>query len=322
MASRAWASHRLDTGLVVACFTCIVARGARAAEDTTPPPPSITSDSACPSAQAIEAALASLRAPGDWPVGRVRVQAEGDALWVDLGPDQPKRRVPVTADCDERATTVALVIATWSDDLPTDAASTPLLRTRAVPGVRRLEAQSSPPSTPGASSSEHELGAGIFVAVSDGIAPGVSIDFVQTRASNGLGWQADLALPGYREQVAPGGSTRWTRATLTLSINGRATIGRFILSGDAGLAGAYTLTSGRGYSIEASGLSALTAGGVAGVRAALPLRGVRLWVGLRVFHWLLPHTVLVSSTDGARVGTAVLPSTDVHCGAGLSYLFR
>jgi hypothetical protein len=285
----------------------------------------ITSDTTCPSGPAVVQALSALCPTSEWPSGSVRIQAVADMLVVELISDGTTRRqLRMADDCGLRATTVALIIAAWTGELSSDAAGAPVLRGKAARGEAPvMPSRVSLPAPPGvvASTTERELGAGLLLSVSSGIAPGVRIDFIQTRAPRGLGWQAGLTLPGKRERTAAGATMSWTRATASIAFNGRITLRRFAVSADAGLAGAYTLTSGHGYAID-QGAQALTGGLVAGARLALPWRRLRIWTDVRAYKWLFPQTVAVDGAAGDRVASVALPSSDIQWAVGLSYLFH
>lgn len=288
----------------------------------------IVSDSACPSQQAVASALATLNAPEAWPTGTVRIQAADDTLVVDLGvttigPERSHREIHVTPDCDERATTVALVIATWTGELTSDAASAPVLPRRMVEPQREIAPRpvTAAPQPRPATPSAREIGAGVLLSSSGGLAPGLSVDFVQTKNPGGLGWQAKLSLPMQRDRSAVGGTTRWTRLTADVALNASTTLGRYTLSAAAGVVGAYTLTSGQGYPIERSA-QALTGGLAAGLRAGMAWRRLRIWTEVEAYRYVFPQTILVYSTSGDAMGSASLPSSDVRWALGLAYPFR
>jgi hypothetical protein len=297
------------------------------ATETAQPRLTIISDSACPSGPAVAEALATLCPPAEWPNGMVRIHAVTDMLLVELIADgSTQRQLRVADDCAVRATTVALVIATWTGELASDAAGAPVLRRQAARPRNEVPAKVSPVRIPVlpvavAPATERELGAGLLLAIAGGVAPGLCIDFIKTRAPSGLGWQAGLTLPAQRERSAAGATTSWTRASASIALNGRITLHGLAISADAGLAGAYTLTSGQGYSID-QGAQALTGGLVAGARLALPWRRIRIWTDVRAYKWLFPQTVAVDSTAGVRLATVALPSSDFHWAVGLAYLFR
>ena len=293
----------------------------QAAPKAAPPAARLTiaSETTCPSQSAVAEALAAMCPPAEWPSGSVRIQAVDGKLLVDLAfHESTRREVDVEGDCGLRAETVALVIATWAGKLSSDAAGMPILRGPAA--IARVESDverqgGALPAT------ERELGLGFLVAVSGGVAPGVAIDFIETLAPRGLGWQVGLTLPAQREQAAAVGTTGWTRAAASVGINGRVPLGRWALSVAAGLAGAYTMTSGHGYDIQ-QGWEAFTGGLVAGVRLALPWRRLRLWAEVRAYKWLFPQTVAVDSPAGDRVATVTLPSSDLQGCVGVAYPFR
>jgi hypothetical protein len=288
----------------------------------------IVSDSACPSREAVARVLATLNAPEAWPTGTVRIRAAGDTLVVDLGvatigPERSHREIHVTPDCDERATTVALVIATWTGELTSDAASAPVLPRRTGEQQRELGPTQVAPTPPprSATSSVRAIGAGLLLSSSGGLAPGLSVDFTQTKNPGGLGWQAKLSLPMQRERSAVGGTTRWTRLTADVALNASMTLGRYTLSAAAGVVGAYTLASGQGYPIERSA-QALTGGLTASLRAGVSWRRVRVWTQVEAYRFVFPQTILVDSTRGDAMGGAALPSSDLRWAIGLAYPFR
>ena len=282
---------------------------------------SITSDSTCPSGPAVSEALAALCPAVAWPSGLVRIQAADDTLVVDLVAETTtQRQLRVASDCGARATAVALVIATWTGELSSEAAGEPVLRRSAVTQGSEV-APTPPPLVTAAAANERELGASLLLSVADGVAPGVAIDFVQTRAPRGLGWQAGLSLPARRESAGPGGATSWTRAMASVAANGRLTVRRFVLSVGAGLAGAYTFTSGQGYPID-DGEQSLTAGLLADSRVGYSWWRLRFWTGVRCYRWLLSQSVVVETPTGARVTSIDLPSTDFQWAVGASYVFR
>jgi hypothetical protein len=276
----------------------------------------------------VASALATLNAPEAWPTGTVRIQAAGDTLAVDLsvamlGAERSRREVRVTPDCDERATTVALVIATWTGELASEAASAPILPRRTEDPKLALapkQAATAPPARP-AATSVRELGAGLLLSSSGGLAPGLRVGFLQTKDPGGLGWQAQLTLPMQRDRGAVGGTTRWTRLTADVAINASTTLDRYVLSAAFGLVGAYTLTSGQGYPVERSA-QAWTGGLAASLRASVAWWRLRVWAAVEGTRYVFPQSILVYSSRGDAVGSTSLPSSDLRWVMGLAYPFR
>jgi hypothetical protein len=297
------------------------------APDSSAPRLTITSDSACPSEPSVLEALATLVPPDRWPEGTVNIQTAADQLVVQLisellSDGSTQRQLSVPADCDLRAATVALVILTWTGRLASEAAGTPELRgqtkgSQAPAGALPVTKD----STPSSATAERELAAGLLLSVSGGLAPGARIDFVETRAPRGLGWQLGLTLPAQRERGTALATTSWTRAAASVAINGRVTLRHLFVSADVGLAGAYAFTSAQGYSMR-HGSEAITGGFVGGTRLELPWRRLRMWTDFRVTKWLFPQTIAFDAPAGERLATVALPSFDVQCALGLAYLFR
>ena len=324
MAVRAAAAVFLGTVLLSSVLRAQGGEPAAAAVapgETAPARLGITSDSDCPSGPAITAGLAELGPPEGWPIGTVGVRTLGDKLIVDLiSGTTTQRELPLSGDCATRATTVALVIATWTGELSSAAVGEPALRPATgapVPGAAPTPA----PAARAPSFTERELGAGLLLSLSDGFAAGAEIDYVQTRAPRGLGWQASVMLPTQRQSTAADLSTRWTRAAASLAVNGRASVHPVALSASMGLAAAYTIIAAHGYTYEQDA-RAFTLGIGAEVRVAIPWGPLRVWSALRAGRWLLPQSVMIETQGGDRVATIDLPSWDFQAAVGLSTLFR
>lgn len=280
----------------------------------------IEADSTCPSGPAVADALAALVPPVQWPSGKVRIETLTNTLVVEMiANGSTKRRLPVTDDCNLRANTVALVVATWTGELASDAAGDPVLSGQAVAASRVAPAAQSVPAV--ASTRERELGAGALLSVLGGIAPGVRVNFVTGRAPKGLGWQVAVALPARRELAVGSVVANWTRASASIAVVGRVPTGHLLFSVDAGLVGAYTLATAHGHPVY-QGQQALTGGFAAGARVALPWGRVRLWTEVRACKWLLAQAIAVDSPEGDRMATATLPSLDVQSAVGLAYVFQ
>jgi hypothetical protein len=287
----------------------------------------ITSDSACPSEKSVLETLATLVPPDRFPEGTVTIQTAADQLVVQLVSEllsdgSTQRQMSVPADCDLRAATVALVILTWTGRLASEAAETPELRAQRERTQALAKGLPSAPAwAPASATAERELAAGLVLSISGGLAPGARIDFIETRAPRGLGWQLGLTLPARRERSTALGATSWTRAAASIAINGRITLPRFFVSADVGLAGAYAFTSAQGYSVEHTS-EALTGGFVGGARLEVPWRRVRIWADVRIYKWLFPQTIAFNASAGDRLATVELPSVDLQGALGLAYVFR
>jgi hypothetical protein len=269
----------------------------------------IASDSACPSADAVRQALASLR-PADWPSTVVVIQAADQSLTIDLGSSGAgQRRLAVGPDCAARAMSAALVIATWMDDLPAEVTGAPILRATDV----------TPPAPSPHNSAYQEIGAGLSSALAGGWALGGHAEFVRMRAARDLGWQASIGIGAPRDIWIGNGVTRWMRATASLALHAGRESRRLLVAADLGLAFAYTAAWGTGYAENRSDRS-FTWGPVAGARAGIPWGRFRLWTDLRAWRWVQPESVAIDSAASANITSAILPSWEAQWSLGGSYV--
>jgi len=279
---------------------------------------SIESNADCPSAEAIRKALFGLRAADDWPSTTVSIQVKEQGIFVDLGASGASRRtIPLAPDCDARAATVALVVATWANDLPAQTVTSPVLQ----PATNVSAGRPSPePASANARPGHHEIGGGLLAAMGGGIAPGVRVELVSLRGGGGVGWLASLVVPAARELAVGSGKTAWTRASAGLALYGRLASNGWFLSGDAGMAVAYTVVWGRSYTSNQTDQS-LTYGPTVGVRGGLPWKRLKIWIDLRGGRWLYGQSVQIDGDAGQGVATASLPAWDVQWTLGASYPF-
>ena len=272
----------------------------------------LVSDSPCPSADAVREALASLRPAADWPTTVVVIRAGEQSLSIDLGSRGTRRReLAVGPDCSARATSAALVIATWMDDLPDEVAGAPILRAQDVTTL------ASPPRPH--SSAYQELGARLPAVMAGGWVPGGAAEFIRMRAERGLGWQASIGLSAPRDVWVGNGVTRWMRTTAAVALHARHTSQKPFVAADLGLAFAYTAAWGTDYAKNQSDRS-FTWGPIAGVRAGIPWGRLRLWTDLRVSRWLHDESVQIDSTSSDIGKSMALPAWEAQCSLGVSYV--
>jgi hypothetical protein len=296
-----------------ALLVAVATAGAVAPAIPATDPLVIESDSTCPSAQAIRDTLAGLQPASTWPRTTVAIYAQGNFVLVALGSRSSiPRQVAVSPDCGARATTVALIIATWLGELPAEAVAPPSPPPPSAP-AREPPSASPPPH-------RIEIGAGLLAALVGGVAPGIRVELTRLRPAGDLGWKLSLALPGPRGVAVGGGTTHFARAAASLALEGRLATRRYVLSGDGGLAAAYTLAWGEGYTANQTDQS-VTWGLAAGLRAGIPWGRVRIWTDLRIFRWLYEQSVQVDSNDNDGTAKLPLPGWDVHVALGASLVF-
>jgi hypothetical protein len=281
----------------------------------------IVSDSDCPSGEAVRSALLALRPAVEWPALSVAIHATEQMLAVEIGSQKTNpRQLAVEPDCATRATAVALVITTWTGELPVEAAGTPVLRPSAVvlqpPTVKKPEE-----AIPETDARHSEIGAGLLAATAGGIVPGIRVEFGRTRRGSGLGWQVDVTVPAARQVNVGDGTTRWTRISAGAALDAHWAMRRFFLDGALGGVAALTYAWGQGYLANQSDWSP-TWGLAAAMRAGVPWRRTRIWIDMRAFKWLREQSVQIDPVTTGNATTTQLPSWDAQAAIGISYIFQ
>jgi len=272
----------------------------------------VSSNSNCPSGQAVSEALWAIRPDSEWPALTATIEVIEDHVQVTLGDDtEHRRKIPVPTDCADRTNRVALVIAVWSGALPAHDTAAPRLSV-AVPAPVFVPAKKS--------AMVSELGmAGLYSAVG-GWVPGAGVEFGWLRRDSwwGLrGWGAYQSAKSLRVDIGDSPYDRMLLgAAMVLCWERRL----LFLSSDGGLAGAYTRAHGDGYSQNQSA-SGRNIGLAADGRVGLRLGAYRIWADARLYRWLAKETVRVDPLVAGTSTTSTLPAWDAHLGIGASVVF-
>jgi len=189
----------------------LIAEIAKADPDTHPSGGELVmvSDSNCPSGEAVREALVDLRPAGQWPALSVAIHATSQMLVVEIGSQKTNsRQLAVGPDCAARASAVALVIYTWTGDLPIEAKGTPILQPAApilqaatpilqpaAPTIQSEPGKKPEKPIPKGNAGQSEIGAGLLAATAGGIVPGGRVEFGRMRRGSGFGWQVDSRSP-------------------------------------------------------------------------------------------------------------------------------
>ena len=281
----------------------------------------IVSDSGCPSAEAVRAALVGLRPVGQWPALSVAIRATLQTLVVEIGRENPiPRQLALGPDCAARATDVALVISAWTGDLPVETAGTPVLQP-ATPILQPLQDKRPETMIPKSDARQSEISAGLLAATAGGIAPGGRLEFGRIRRGSGLGWQLDLTVPAARQVSVGDGTTRWMRVSAGAALEARWAMAMFFLDGEFGGEATLTYAWGQGYVANQSDWSP-TWDLTAGIRAGVPWGRIRLWLDLRAIKWLREQSVQINPVTTGTASAANLPPWDAQGAVGIGYVFQ
>jgi hypothetical protein len=274
---------------------------------------SVESDSDCPSGDAVLRELRALRPTTALPALRVAIQSDPAGLRLRMEDDpEAERWILAPADCATRAATVALVIATWSGELPAQAADHPDLK----PNVRPSPVARPQPALT-ARIGHTEVGAGGLASVAGGLVPGGRIEVTHLRGA--FGAQISLGFHGPRGILVGGGTTRFTRISGAATFHARVPVRALYIGGDVGAAAGIAVAWGNGYARNDTDASA-TWGLVAAARAGLPVGRFRLWTELRVLRWLYEQRLQIDDPASGS-GRAVLPSWEGQWSLGMGWMF-
>jgi len=272
----------------------------------------VSSNSDCPSGQAVSEALWAIRPDSEWSALTATIEVIEDHVQVTLGDDgRHRREIPVPPDCADRTNRVALVIAVWSGALPAHATAAPQLSV-AVPAPVLVSAKKS--------AMVSELGmAGLYSTVG-GWVPGAGVEFGWLRREGWWGLRAWGAYQSAKSLRVDIGDSPYDRTLLGAAMVLRWEHPRLFLSSDWGLAGAYTRAHGDGYSQNQSA-SGLNIGLSADGRVGLRFGAYRIWAEARLYRWLAKETIRVDPLLAGASTTSALPAWDAHLGIGASMVF-
>ena len=317
----------------------------------------VGSDSQCPSADAVREALESLGGRNAPRPASATVGSRGDRLTVELSwPEDSQsetRELTVESDCDSRAQSAAVIIASWLGILPeATLVSTPLgappvvipnLRTvprepEKTPAVesstitRSIEtparpfevelavADGEPSGRPPLHAWRSWLGVSLGGVAGGGVVPGLRVELLRARSSAGfdLGWVASTLASMPRSKSLDGGTSSWIRPAVGLASTASFGGPRLRLAMDLGPLVGLTVAWGSGYPSNQTDASP-TWGVTGGLRLQLALASSRLWGELRVVDWLHAQSLQHEIQPTGIVGSADLPSLEVLLSLGWSF---
>jgi hypothetical protein len=243
---------------------------------------------------------------GTAQAGRVNVATLPETLLIDLRPEQAdlgvQRSLIVSGTCEERARSVAVVIATWWPVEP--ARSTEVAFGSGPAG-----------DTVGKGGQRLELGAvGFASVVSEGVAPGLGLEAQWLPWSRTHGLRLALSGTGSHGGALGQGQAHWQRAgaeagfayargALSLDAGGVAGVVRVQCSGFAGTQSSTGMAFGA------------TAGGRVGWRLGRHMP----YVSLRALFWPQAQRMVVFDPAADVEASRTLPHWEAQIGAGIAY---
>jgi hypothetical protein len=184
----------------------------------------VSSESNCPSSDAISVRLLGLLAAGGPESASARVRVDDQSLRIELstpGETNQERTIPVTADCDERAEVAALIIASWLDAMPQGNLKAPGIPPREGSEIVRMRGGGHDPDEPATRTSGRTLvGVGVLgLADTQGGDGGLVVCAAMPELIEDFGLLFETSL-GYRRELAVGqGIARYWRPTAALEVS-------------------------------------------------------------------------------------------------------
>jgi hypothetical protein len=283
----------------------------------------VSSDSSCPSSDAISLRLLGLLAAGGPENASARVHIEAGLMGVEVTtPGEPSRQrtVPLAGDCEERAEMAALIIASWLDAMPAGTIDSPAAA-KDREGERATAASTDPGGDPKReplrTSSRTLAGVGMFGMVDGrGFLPGLALGAGMPELIGNLGLALEASVGLYRDLAVGTGTARYWRPTFGLRATADMYRGRWVLRAMAGPALGVLAVSGSGYDKNSSG-TAVMWGVDFGLLLARAWQKREGWISLGAAAWPQGRSIR-SKPDGQ----ASLPEWEARLCAGISWEIR
>ena len=278
----------------------------------------ISSNSNCPSSDAISLRLLGLLAAGGPESASARVRSEGDSMRIEVstpGEESRQRTVQVTGDCDSKAEMAAFIIAAWLDAMPVGTVSTP--------GVPPREVQPAPLSSGSvverlSFSSRTLLSGGVFgLGDSLGASAGLAALLGMPNLLENVGWQLEASMGLSRQMKVGTGTAHIRRPTFALSATFELYRKRWLLRAQIGPALAILMVDGTGYQSNQSDSSVMWGADV-GLSLARPWRRHEMWIRLDAIAWPQGRSILSQQRPGTPDIAEPLPSWEARSALGFS----
>jgi hypothetical protein len=284
----------------------------------------VSSDSSCPSSDAISVRLLGLLAEGGPVTASARVHIDGPSMRIDLstpGEANQQRLIPLSGDCDERAEVAALSIASWLDAMPVGAVKAPGIPPRERPPVAVASSRGNDPDDPNweptRTSGRTLIGAGGFALVDkQGGTGGIVARAGLPQMIEDIGLQLDASLAYRREVTVGGGTAVYWRPTFALQATAEVYHRRWVARAGVGPALAVLRVDGSGYQTNNWGDTTVMWGADFGLTLARAWQRNELWFSVSGMTWQDRHILSLPETTGSSVA---MPAWEGRLAAGISW---
>jgi hypothetical protein len=285
----------------------------------------ISSNSNCPSSDAISLRLLGLLAAGGPKTASARVYGEGDSLRIEVstpGEESRQRTVPATGDCESRAEMAAFIIAAWLDAMPVGTVASPGVPPREVRHAPHAGGQVDPLDEPEGErlsiSMRTFLGGGVF-ALGDGLgaSAGLAAMIGMPNVIENVGWLLEWSMSLSRQMPVGQGTAHIRRPIFALSATFELYRKRWLLRAQVGPALGVLLVEGTGYSSNKTDTTVMWGADV-GFSLVRPWSGHEMWVRLDAMAWPQGRSILSGQGSGNPNIVVPLPSWEVRSVLGFS----
>jgi hypothetical protein len=284
----------------------------------------VSSNSNCPSSDAISLRLMGLLPAGGPERASARVRSEGDTMRIEvstLGEESRQRTVEATGDCDARAEMAAFIIAAWLDAMPVGTFSSPGIPPREVrPLLRRGRAADDDPEVERLSFSKRTLlGGGVF-GQADGLgaSAGLAAMVGMPNVVENVGWLVEASMSLSRQMSLGQGTAHILRPTLALSATFELYRKHWLVRAQVGPALGILLVHGTDYDANRSDTTVMWGVDV-GCSLVRPWKGHEMWVRLDANAWPQGRSILSAQGGLSPNLMAPLPSWEIRSVVGFSF---
>ena len=277
----------------------------------------ISSNSNCPSPDAISVRLLGLVAAGGPETASARVRIEGASMHIEVstpGEESRQRTVEASGDCDGRAEMAAFIIAAWLDVMPVGRLRAPGIPPREVQPLPR----SGPKSEALAVSLHLQAGGGLFGLADElGSSLGWAAMVGMPSLVENAGWLLEVSMTSTRQMAVGQGTAHLRRPTFALAATFELYRDVWLVRAQVGPVLGVLLVEGTGYYSSQKDTSVMWGANV-GFSVARTWDGHEAWLRLDANAWPQGRSVLSSQLLSTTIAVP-LPSWEVRSMIGFSF---
>jgi hypothetical protein len=286
----------------------------------------VSSNSNCPSSEAISLKLLGLLSAGGPETASARVRMDAESMYIEVStPSEASRQrtVPIEGDCEARAEMAAFIIAAWLDAMPVGTISAPGVPPKAVKSVPTTGGEPDPLDEPEVEplsiSTRTFLGGGVF-GLADGLggSAGVAASVCMPSLIENAGWLLEASLGLSRQMTVGQGTAHILRPTFALSATVALHRQHWVVRAQLGPALGILRVNGTGYEPNRSDTSVMW-GVDAGLSLVRPWKRHELWLRIEAIAWPQGRGIVTKQLTSGTDALVPLPDWEVRPAIGFSW---